>query len=636
MESLTPALDRLVKRLDALPPRAPAIELAKALEAELEVCDVAAFVEANEHNYNRALVAVREHYEALVMTWAPGQASAPHDHGGSACVMKVLQGRAAEGSYHIAADGFVDLEYEEILNAGEIASLQDSGVHSIRNASLDDETLVTIHVYAPPLQASRRFVTRSRAPGPTANERTPTIAIIGGGFSGAMTAAHILRGAKGPVNVTLLERRGALGEGVAYATQETAHLLNVPAGRMSAFPDRPNDFVEWASRRYGAVLATDFLPRRWYGEYVRETLLCAKDSCRDDARLGIAFDEVRRVARRPGGGWTLHLGRGSSISADIVVLAIGHCPPSDPLHDKWSQPRTRFISDPWRPFAMDRVRPDEPVLVLGSGLTAVDAVLSLARQPRTAPITLISTHGLLPQSHAATPLPVADLSQVLTKLLAASGGVCAADLFRALRRAFRDLGASGWDWRSVVDGVRPYTAQLWRAMSVAERRRFMSRLRPFWEVHRHRMAFAVGERFSSMLEKGELSILSGQVVSAQQNGDNVRARVRLRGGRGVAEFDVAWVVNCTGPMPSNRPESNPAIDSLLSQGRLRLDELALGVETTAEGNAISADGAPILDMYVVGTLRKPALWESTAVPELREQAAGLASEIIARLPQTAK
>jgi uncharacterized NAD(P)/FAD-binding protein YdhS len=134
-----------------------------------------------------------------------------------------------------------------------------------------------------------------------------------------------------------------------------------------------------------------------------------------------------------------------------------------------------------------------------------------------------------------------------------------------------------------------------------------------------------------MLDSRDVQMIAGRVVSVREEEDKVRVFVRLRGSGLHIELSAGWVVNCTGPMPSNSPESNPVIGSLLLQGQLCLDELALGVETTAAGNAIAADGAEVPDMFVVGTLRKPAFWESTAVPELREQAAMIAERLLDRL-----
>jgi uncharacterized NAD(P)/FAD-binding protein YdhS len=400
---------------------------------------------------------------------------------------------------------------------------------------------------------------------------------------------------------------------------------------MSAWPDRPDDFVRWAAQRHRKVEPTEFLLRQWYGEYVRETLLATAQETRATAEFAVVLDEVRRVARHPAGGWMIHLGRESSLRADAVVLAIGHRPPSDPIGLHWRGPRTRWISDPWRPFAVNRVGPDDAVLILGSSLTAVDTVLSLAAQPRRAPITLLSRNGLLPQVHAAAPVTPYPLQGFISQLLSAPYGIAALPLLRELRRIIRQVESTGGDWRSVVDGIRPHTAALWQAMEPAERRRFLSRIRPFWEIHRHRMARLVGDRFHELLGRGEVRVLSGWVESVQADSDGVKLTLRDRKSGRTLESHTAWVINCTGPSPSNRAESNPVIGSLLVSGWVRRDELALGIETASAGNAVAEDGHEVADLFVVGTLCKPAFWESTAVPELRTQAATVAEAILGML-----
>jgi uncharacterized NAD(P)/FAD-binding protein YdhS/predicted metal-dependent enzyme (double-stranded beta helix superfamily) len=630
MIDLCGPLSELTRTLDALGARVSPVDLVRAVEkTHLTAADVAAFVRPSFQSYNRTPVVVREHYEMLVLTWQAGQGSAPHEHSGSVCVVRVVQGQAAEGSYSVATDGFVDLEYEELVRAGEITSLHDAGVHVIRNASADGETLVTLHVYSPPLREGRRFVPRpepQRIPHKKRAGDIPTIAIVGGGFSGSMTAAHILRDAKSPLRVVVIERRGSVGEGVAYATRESAHLLNVGAANMSAWESRPQDFTQWALGRSRDVQPSDFLPRQWYGDYIRDTLHGAAKGA--EAELSIVFDEVRRVAKKPEGGWMLHLARGSSLHADAVVLAIGHCAPADPIGAHWLGPRTRFITDPWRPFAMNAIRGDEPIVVLGSGLTAVDTVISLTEYPRSAKITLVSVNGLIPQGHAEFPTTPADLDDAVSTLLRTPGGVTCLRLLRGLRRLAHEFTSKGSDWRSVVDGLRPHTASLWRAMSLAQRRRFLARLRPFWEVHRHRTAPEISTRLRSLLESGRVEVIAGRVESVREERDQVCVRVRARKSRNPVEITAGWVVNCTGPLPSNRPESNPAIGSLMVRGQLSLDALALGVETGEHGNAIAANGSEVPDIFVVGTLRKPALWESTAVPELRQQAAEAAERLL--------
>ena len=631
---LSPELDKLIDELDRLAARPNLLDIARLVgAAPLTVEDVAPFIRANPRGYNRAYVARRETYELLVMTWLPGQGSAPHDHGGSAGVVRVLQGAATEGNCAIAPDGFAETQYEEAHGPGAVIAFHDAGVHTIRNGASDGAILVTLHVYAPPLKGFHNFVARASAPaiasGPS---RVPTVAIVGGGFSGAMVAAQLLRAADRPLRIVLFERRGALGEGVAYSTRESEHLLNVPAKNMSVWPDRPTDLVEWIRRRKPDSRPDDFIPRQTYGDYIRDTLLKAASEAKDGVHLDLAFDEVRRLVRAPHGGWLVHLENGASLAAGKVVLATGHCAPSDPIGAAWTGPRHRFIADPWRPFALNAVLPDEPVTILGSGLTAVDAVLSLSARERTAPITLLSLKGLAPLGHAAPLSTPQDLSPLVERLMNAPGGLRAYPLCRALRGAAKEAMARGGDWRSVVDGLRPHTAALWRALPLSERRRFLSRLRPFWEIHRHRTAPEVHARLNRLIAEGQVKIIAGRVQQAQAEGETVHLTIRRRLG-GALEMTTAWVVNCTGPTPANRPEANPVIGSLLFQGHVRPDALNLGLETSATGAPIRADGAETPDLLIVGTLRKPAFWECIAVPELRQHAARVAQTLIEELTQ---
>jgi uncharacterized NAD(P)/FAD-binding protein YdhS/predicted metal-dependent enzyme (double-stranded beta helix superfamily) len=626
----------LVRQLDNLVPDLTLIKIAEVLSnSGLTLDDVKDYVRATKRTYHRSLIVRREHYELLVLTWLPGQGSAPHDHAGSTSAMIVLQGEAAEGCWRIAADGYAELQFETPVKIGELTAWQDAGVHTVRNAFLNGETLVTVHIYTPPLKDFRRFVPRSPVAEPAfAPNGSRSVVVIGGGFSGTMTAAQILRNAGGAaVDVAIVERQGAVGEGLAYSTRDLSHLLNVPAGRMSAWPDRPNDFVEWAARRHGIADPTDFLPRHWYGEYVRESLLSAAREAGEASRLTVLFDEARRIIRRPAGGWIVNFGRGQSLHADAVVLAIGHRPPPDAIGRAWSGPRTRYIADPWLPFATNAIQADDPVVILGTGLTAVDAVLSLNDETRRAPITLVSRRGLPPQAHAAQPLAAVDLRELTASWLAAPDPRVK-DVLRGLRKKAAECCAEGGDWRSVVDGLRPHTVTLWQRLSLEERRKFIARLRPFWEVHRHRMASAVAERFNALRDRGLVSILPGRVAAAQGDSDSVRLYIRESDDR-LREVQAAWVLNCTGPAASNRAEANPVIGSLLVHGRVRADKLGLGLETTDDGRAIDIHGHLLRDLFVVGTLRKPALWESTAVPELRLQAAAVAECVLAQICQPA-
>ena len=629
-------LGELVRRLDALGPKPTLAQVHAALSGtQISMSDAGPWIRIDPRRYHRGRVVLRDSYELLVMTWLPGQSSVAHDHGGSICGMQVVDGTATERSYCMEGDGRVRSVMQLHVPNGRTISGADFGIHSVHN--LDQHgTLVTVHVYSPPLRDFRRFAVHEERPKPLRNESetvaaVPSVCIIGGGFSGCVTAAHVLRSAAESgqrVAVHLVERRGTAGEGAAYGTQDPSHLLNVRASNMSAIASEPDHFVRWLQARGSALGPADFAPRMEYGQYVRETLDAAARAARGVASLSMCLDEARRVIRKPDAGWLVHCAKGPSITADAVVLASGHRPPGDPLHGRWHGSRDRWIADPWKPHSVTDIQPDEPVAIIGSGLTAVDVLLSLAGSnapPRSAPIWVISRRAWLPQPHAAVGPKPASLDAQVAALLRAPK-LTARALVAWFRALIDDAQAAKADWRTVVDGLRPHTATIWRAMPEAERARAIRHIRPLWEVHRHRMASPVAEQVRAAVERGHIRMVSGRPERADAIDDAVDLLVRTpsRGDGAGQVLRVAWVVNCTGPISAHAGDADPAIASLLMSGDLCADRLGLGIDTDSQGRARAADGRIADDLLLVGTLRKPDCWESTAVPELRAQAAEVA------------
>lgn len=640
MSEHTSAMRDLVAALDAELEESPPdlLRLGRILDrTALGVTDVLPWISERDGTYHRATVVRRDGYELLVITWKRGQGSHPHDHTGSISALKVIAGRAAEDTFVIDDEGYAVPVASCPLPTGALTAWHDAGVHSVRNVGRD--TLVTVNVYAPPLGQFRRFHVRpvTAVASPAAARGRRTVLVVGGGFSGTMAAAQLVRQAELAgidLRVVLAERTGVIGEGIAYGTSDESHLLNVPAGRMSAWPDKPDDFVAWVGRTIRRVDPWEFVPRAWYGRYVRETLLAVRRGSRR-ASCEHVFDETRRLSRRREGGWVAHFARGGSIIADDVVLAIGHRPPADPLAGRWDGPRDRYVSNPWSPFALRAIEPDAPVLILGSGLTAIDALLSIGAAPRSAPVYLVSRRGLLPREHVQPGVPTADLTRSIESCLRAPGGPRVRDLVRQIRRRAAAAAEAGDDWRGVIDGLRPFTAALWRAADDEQRQRFIRHVRPLWEVLRHRMAPEIGARVQAWSAAGSVRVVAGRVEAVRADGGaSLEVTVRRRGEMAPRPFTVGWVINCTGPSPANRPESNPAIGSLLLHGWVSPDALDLGLRTTADGRAVSRDGDPVPDLHVLGTLRKPATWESTAVPELRVQAESAAATIVAHARAT--
>jgi uncharacterized NAD(P)/FAD-binding protein YdhS len=486
-----------------------------------------------------------------------------------------------------------------------------------------------------PLSAA---VQSTQAAGPSATVQN--ICVVGGGFSGCVVAANLLlrsTGHRAPLRVHLIERRADIGRGAAYATRDPVHLLNVPARGMSAWADKPGDFLEWARARLPDAQPGDFLPRRIYADYLQDTLARAESEAHARCELVRVHDEAIRAEQLGDGSWEVHLAGGQRIRCEAIVLATGHRAPGDPLGGRWSGPTDHWIADPWRPGATDPIAADDAVVIVGTGLTAMDQVLSLAsRQPtRKAPVTLVSRSGLIPAVHAQVAQSPVDPMPMLNDLALSGRVTRVRELLRAIRRTIRGTAsAPPQDWRAVIDGLRPYTHGLWSALSQPEKRRFLRHLRAIWDSHRHRMAPEIGARIEALRASGFLTLVRGRIRSGEADASALRLRVEvLQRGAPSREriIEARWAINCTGPSPAVGYGEDRFAASLIDAGFARMDPVGLGLETDPLGRPLSRAGRSSGGLWVIGSLRRPALWETTAVPELRAQAESVARECLQAL-----
>ncbi len=456
-----------------------------------------------------------------------------------------------------------------------------------------------------------------------------SIAIVGAGFTGSILAAHLLRKADEPTRIHLIERAGTLGAGLAYSTDSSAHVLNVRAYNMSADPDDPSHFLRWLwSKGPGGDVPPSghaFVSRRLYGEYIQEVLREAQAEAPAHVTLDTLRAEVvdAAVDGVAGGGVRLQFGSGDSLVVDRAVLCVGHFPPSPP---PVAAPEVfasdRFIGDPWNGEAVAAIDPDAPVLILGTGLTMVDVVLSLEDQGHRAPILAVSRRGLLPTTHLETrPFksfvhPQAMPGTVLDVLIALKADV---------RRARED----GSDWRAAFDAMRPFHPLIWKHLPMEERRRFLRHARPYWEIHRHRMAPEVAARIESLRESGRLTVRAGRLKGLALTPEGVEATVRARGAEeALWTRTVGAIVNATGTECDFGRIRHPLMRALLQRGLARPDPLRLGLDVTEEGALIGEDGAASDRLFALGPVSRAPFWEMTAVPELRNQCADAALTLV--------
>jgi uncharacterized NAD(P)/FAD-binding protein YdhS len=423
------------------------------------------------------------------------------------------------------------------------------------------------------------------------------VAIIGGGAAGALQALHLARAGIGPV--TLIERAREPGRGVAYSTQRPEHLLNVPARRMSALAGDPEHFTRWFAGRAGGT-AEDYAPRMLYGDYLTGLL-------REAAIAAVKGEAVDIV------GGSVLLANGGAIETEIVILAPGNFRPATPRGVDATALGALWVDDPWAEGIADGLGRGDVVMLLGTGLTMVDAALTLEAAGYAGRIVALSRRGLAPRAHGPR------------EPLAAPGEDLPPHCVAMLQRVRSRSAAIGW--RAAVYELRTVTQALWGAASLDERRRFLRHLRPWWDVHRHKLAPAVGATIEAMQAAGRLSIAAGRLVSVEAEGDRAVVGFRARCKDEVETLRVARIVNCTGPEADIARAGEPLLTALLQSGRIRADVLRVGIDVDQDCRTIDAGGRASATLYAIGPVTKGTFWESVAVPDIRGQAERIAALI---------
>lgn len=432
------------------------------------------------------------------------------------------------------------------------------------------------------------------------------IAIIGAGFSGTALVEALRRSTKTPLDIYLYEKTGKFAAGDAYRTPFPYHLLNARAEDMSAIEDEPAHFVDWLQRtgkQHDKELPPgwQFVPRLWYHQYLSD-LLAAN---RELVNVHCIPQEVIDIELSPSGAHIVSHDK-TTQHVDKVVLAIGNNPPA---RLPFPVPETvNYIANPWEYTALKNIPAEQPVLIVGTGLSMVDAILSLHDQQHRGCVTAVSRHGLLPLPHqngrvASMSVKLEDYPQDLRSLV------------KQVRREAKTMMDAGGDWRSLVNALRPLIPDLWRRAEITDKRRFLRHVLPYWNIHRHRLHHKLHHLLSEMQAQGQLEILAGRIQHMQQD----YAVLRLRHSGVQRKLPVKHIINCIGS--SNEPTTQPLMHALHQRGVMQIDELRLGMRADTSHKA-----AP--QCYVLGPPMRGEVWESIAVPEIRKQCKLLANVLL--------
>jgi len=458
-------------------------------------------------------------------------------------------------------------------------------------------------------------------------------AIVGGGFSGLLALVHLCR-ALPSGTFAIMESHPLHFPGAAYGGCDSQHLLNVPAGRMGPITEDSASFHRWLEKRMpGKFLADAFVPRALFGAYLTEFV--ADEVARSGAHVSFVRaavidmhdmqSHVNLTLDFVGGDATGVSPRQQSMAARSVVIAPGlpasPAPWADHAHDV---PAGALIPDPWKPGSLLGIPPDAEIMLIGSGLTAIDIAEGLRRLGHRGTIRMVSRNGRLPLPHADHGEP----PLLATREQFAGSPV---KVLSVLRRAARQRMAAGLGWQGAIDAIRPHIPVIWKSWSTAERRQFLRRARALWEIHRHRVPCSVLAGITAQCAAGTLLIERGELLAVQSATSGTVA-VSVQSADGATHvYTVERVINCTGPSMNLRDTHQPLLASVQRAGLACTDDLGLGLRSDDECRLISANGVANPRIVIAGALRRGDLWESTAVPDLRIHAARAAATLLALL-----
>ncbi len=463
--------------------------------------------------------------------------------------------------------------------------------------------------------------------------RTRTIAIVGAGFSGTALAYRLLGSTHAvPTRVVLIERAQRFGPGLAYSARAAGTTLNVPAARMSIDEARPGDLLDYLNTRANSVTPEEsvspeeFVPRTLYGDYLEARLT-------DAARVASPRAQLTRVNRlaisvsrlETGSCWSVALDDGSTVVADSVVLATGHCPPR-PIAGFDSLAGTGlYENDPWSAPVPNK--PRARVLLLGTGLTMADLACRLWRSsqpPRT--IVALSRRGLMPRLRRAVAPHPPSVPLDLERLQRAG---TLRSMVAEIRDVMRRAVASGIDWRDVMLELRAQAPALWQRLSAPDKARFLRHVQPYWDVHRHQLPPLVARTLDELLRMRRLSVRAGRVTAVQFLNGRAEVTIQPRHAAGTEKQLFDLVINCSGPDTDPSRAESRLMRRLLAEGQITACPTGTGLRIDTGYRVLDRDGKARPNLYYLGPWLKARDFEATAVQELRAHATALTAHLLA-------
>lgn len=457
------------------------------------------------------------------------------------------------------------------------------------------------------------------------------IAILGGGFSGVVLAVQLAKQLQCPCKILLIDSNINFNKGIAYNPYSLKHILNVPAGKMSAFPEDSQHFVTWLINNYNEykgisqdLLVNAYVPRYIYGRYLQSLWQeCIGQAASKNSSLHVIDAKVTDMDVRAS-SVGLVLSTGECIDADYCVLATGNTLPRNiPIKNTAYYNSSSYFQNPWDVRAVEQLVNDKPVLIIGNGLTMVDTVFGLLEHGFTNTIYALSIKGFSVLPHRYGGMAYTKLTEEFYP------NITLRELVRLVNKHVKLVRTMGLSAESVIDSLRPYSQQLWKGFSLEEKRIFLSRLRHLWGVARHRVPLHIHDKLQQLKIEGRLQVKAATIVDIEQRGDEVLVSYYDKKRNTQEQLTVSRVINCTGPETDIERLDKHILTACLKKGIVVPDELKLGIKAdTTTFRVQDARGKLHHHLFAIGTLLKGELWETTAVPELRVQAATIAAQLV--------
>ena len=456
------------------------------------------------------------------------------------------------------------------------------------------------------------------------------IGIIGGGFTGTMTAVQIIEKSTEPCEIVLINEGGELNKGIAYNPYSEKHLLNVITGKMSAFPDQPDHFLDWImgkpnfQEKDRTLIANSFLPRRLFGEYIHDIWQNSLRVAESKAIKITIINSVVADLNASENNVTLLLGNNRTVQADSCVIATGNNLPGNPqIKNEVFYDSKNYFQDPWEISSVKDVKDHMPVIILGNGLTMVDTVFGLLEHGFQGEVYSISPNGFNILPHRHNGLKYSKLTEEMSQDLSLF------ELVKLVNRHIKTVREYGVSAEPVIESLRPHTQRIWRSLTDREKELFMSRLRHLWGVARHRIPLHSHDRIQQLRIDGKLHIVAGRIMDIQESEEGITLVYSDKREKTIKELNASRVINCTGPETDLLRLDGSFLKKCLLRGLLAQDKLKLGISADINTfQVILPDGTRHTNLFTLGSNLKGELWESTAVNELRAQAEKLAERLI--------